>query len=350
MSLKGLEGDLARGLSPIYIFVGDEDLMVKEAADRVVEQALVGGLAAFNHGAFAAGAEDASQALAIARTLPMMGPRRVVEIRHVEEARGPLLEALLDYCQKPSPTTVLVVWGRKWPEATKPQGGGKAVDWGRRAENAARKVGTVQRFRSRDQDPLGFATEEARRLGVRLDGGAARILVELVGRDLGRLRQELAKAADFLDEPGGRITEEVLGEVCSLLAEAEIWDLTNAVVRRRTREALATTHRLLEEGAAPHYLLAMVSWQLRQLLQLQSAMALGVSPKDAGIKGHPRKLQALQQVLRQRRLRPERVFARLAEANQAMNSHRAGGRRIFEGLILDLLAADPGKKRVSREA
>jgi DNA polymerase III delta subunit len=341
MSLRNLQTDLSKGLSPIYVFLGDEDLMVSKAAALVVEQGLVGGAAAFNHTVFAGAAEDAAQAFAVARTLPMMGPRRVVELRHVHETRGPVLEALLAYCQEPSPSTVLVVWGRKWPDASTPSAGGKKVDFGRRAENAAGKVGTVQRFRARDQDPHRFASEEAERLGVRLDRGAARTLVELVGRDLGRLRQELIKAADFVGEPGGLIDDDVLREVCSLLAEAEIWDLTDAVVRGRTRQALATTHRLMEHGAAAHYLLAMVSWQLRQLLQLQSAMVLGMSPKEAGIKGNPRKLQALQQVLQQRRLRPERVFARLAAANEAMNSHRAGGRRVFEGLILDLLAAGP---------
>jgi len=342
VSLRDLENELAHGVAPIYVFLGDEELLVEKAAQRVVEQALVGGLAAFNHTVFAGAADDAVQALAVARTLPMMGPRRVVELRHVQETSRQVLEALLDYCQEPSPSSVLVVWGRKWPDASKPPGGGKAVDFGRRAENAAAKVGKVLRFRARDQDPHRFATEEAERLGVRLDRGAARILVELVGRDLGRLRQELRKAADYVGEPGAVIDEAVLQDVCSLLAEAQIWDLTDAIVRGRSREALATTHRLLEDGAAPHYLLAMVSWQLRQLLQLQSAAALGMSPRDAGVRGNPRKLQALQQVLRQRRLRPERVFASLAQANEAMNSHRAGGRRVFEGLILALLAEGPG--------
>jgi DNA polymerase-3 subunit delta len=338
MNLKGLQADLLQGLSPVYVFVGDEDLMVQRAAALVVEQGLVGGLAAFNHTVFSGGAEDAVQAFAVARTLPMMGPRRVVELRHVQECKAEVLEALLSYCQEPSPSSVLVVWGRKWPDAARPPGGGKSIDWGRRAENAAKKIGTVVRFRSRDQDPHRFATEEAARLGVRLDRSAARVLVELVGRDLGRLRQELTKAADYLGEPGGLVTEEILQEVCSLLAEAAIWDLTDAVVRGRTQDALATTHRLLENGAAPHYLLSMVSWQLRQLLQLQSATALGLSPQEAGIKGNPRKLQGLQQVLRQRRLRPEQVFGRLAAANEAMNSRRAGGRRVFEGLILALLS------------
>ena len=309
-----------------------------EAAAKVVPVALGGGLAAFNHAVYSAGAEGAEQAFAVARTLPMMGPKRVVELRQLSEARPELLRALLDYCADPCPSAVVVAWGRKWPEAVRSKGSDKKVDWGRRAENAARKVGTVLRFRSKDQDPLAFAFAEAEKLGVRLDRGAGRLLVELVGRDLGRLRLELAKMADFCGQPGARVTEEVVQEVCSVVAEAVIWDLTDAIVSGRTSAALATAHRLLEDGAPSHYLMAMVSWQLRQLLQLQSASAQGVSPKEAGIKAPPRKLQALQRVLRQRRLRPDRVFAALSAANQAMNSHRAGDRRIFEGLVLELVS------------
>ena len=36
--------------------------------------------------------------------------------------------------------------------------------------------------------------------------------------------------------------------VCSLVAEAAIWDLTDAVVRRDTDKALAVAHRMLDTG------------------------------------------------------------------------------------------------------
>ena len=40
---------------------------------------------------------------------------------------------------------------------------------------------------------------------------------------------------------------------------------------------------------------------------------------------------------------PARVLDTLAEANEAMNSHRAEERRVFEGLLLTLLSGGAGR-------
>ena len=79
----------------------------------------------------------------------------------------------------------------------------------------------------------------------------------------------------------------------------------------------------------------MVAWQLRQLLAIQ-----------AGLQGHPVegvrmpgwKRKKVEQALQRNPLDPARTLERLAQANQDMNSHRAGSRRILEGLVLELVA------------
>lgn len=322
---------LKDGLQPIYVLLGDEGLAVSRAEAMVADAALAGGGASFNKDTFRAGEDNAAEALSVARTLPMMARRRVVILREAEAAPAALLQSLAEYFGSPNPSTVFIVSGSKWPAPS------DGKDWGRRAEGVARKGGLVLRLKAQDQDPAAFAVEAAAELGCTLGRREAALLVERVGSNLGRLQLEIAKAATWLGG-GGPLTAEVLEEVCSLLAEAEVWTLTDALVTGNADRALETAHRLMEDGEPPHKLLSMVAWQFRQLLRLQDALRSGRSASDAGVRMRYGKLRAAEQALRRRPLDGVRVLETLTAANQAMNSHRAGHRRIFEGLVLELLA------------
>ncbi len=310
-------------MQPIYLVLGDEELLVQQAEAKLTSLALKGVMAAFNHGTWRAGDEGAEDCLSVARTLPMMSARRVIVLRDMHEAPPGLLEALCEYAEAPPDTAVLILSGRAWPKA-------KGTDFGRRTENRVKKVGTVLRFKSKDSKPEDFAMQTAESLGVSLRPNQARTLVDLVGKDLGRLQRELEKAALYLGGEG-ELSDEALRDVCSLLAEAEIWDLTDAIVARDADKALSTAHRLLEAGkrGEAHRLVSMITWQLRQLLQMQAGGQVRMpgwkrSKMEASLRNHP--------------IDPADLFARMAQANQDMNSHRAGDRRILEGLLLDLVS------------
>lgn len=335
MPLRELEASLKVGLKPVYAVLGDEALLVERAEQRACAAALDGVLAAFNQASARAGDEGALEALSVARTLPMMSPRRLVQLREIERAPPALMEALLAYVESPSDTAVLVISGTGWPkpEPARGEGGkGEPRDPSKALEAALKRQGLLLRFKAKDQDPVAFAMVTAQQLGCRLDRGQAERLVELVGRDLGLLERELEKACLFLGGQGV-LTDAVLHDVCSLVAEAQIWDLTDGLVSRDADKALEALLRLMEakEGGESHRLIAMVSWQFRQLITLQEA-----GPE--AVKMPPWKLKAAQRALQAHPVAAARLLDQLVQTNQRMNSHRAGDRRVFEGLVLALLA------------
>jgi DNA polymerase III subunit delta len=316
---------------PVYLLVGDEGLLVSEAEKAVVRTVFGEAGPGFNLATFQAG-EGAGGALALARTLPMMARRRVVVIREMENAKVALLDELLAYVDKPNPSTVLVMAGRKTPAAV----GGK--DRGRVLANRIKKLGGLQQFKARDQRPVPFAIERARAAGCELDSAAARLLVELVGADLGQLRMELDKAITFVGGKG-RIDRKAVEATASVVAEAVQWDLTNAIVARDPDLGLAVTYRMLEDagsGGDAHRLLAMVAWQVRDLLELQDALQRGHSPPGRWRRVPSSKLANARRMLQQRPLDPARVLGDLTEANRQLNRARAGGQRVFEALIMRL--------------
>lgn len=311
----------------IALVLGDAGLLVSEAEGRLVDAAVGGKPSGLNYAVFPA-ESGGWAALEAAKTLPMMCRRRAVVVREMEKAPVELLDALLAYTEKPSPSASLILVGEKLPP---PSGG---VDRGRRLENKIKEVGLVQRFKAQDQDPIAFALARAQQAGATLDRRAAALLVERVGADLGRLSNELDKAISYAGG-GGTIGEREVEAVTSLVAEAVIWTLTDAVLARDPDRGLAAAHRLLEEGEPSHRLLSMVTWQIRQLLELQDAM--NGAPEAPSLARMPfGKKNEARRALQQRPLSAPRVLAALARANREMNRSPAGDRRIFESLILEL--------------
>jgi DNA polymerase III delta subunit len=318
----------------VRMILGDEGLLVQEAEQRAVSEAFGGAAPGFNHAVFSA-AGGAEAALDLARTQPMMARRRVVVIRDLEKASVELLDVLAAYVESPNPSTLLLLVGSKLPEAT----GG--VDRGRRLENRLKKTDAVLRFQAKDQHPIAFATEQAALLGCKLDRRAAELLVELVGSDLGRLRMEVAKAAAWLGG-AGLIDVVAVEAVSSPVAEAVVWDLTDAILVGDINRALTTTHRMLEDAGpgdgASHRLLALVTWQVRRVLELQSGLRSGAGVPESWQRMPANKLRQAQDTLRRRPIDPAAILETLSRANRDFNRSPAGDRRIFEALVLELCA------------
>ncbi|MEL6345128.1 MAG: DNA polymerase III subunit delta [Myxococcota bacterium] len=314
---------------PIQLLVGEEVLMVKRAEDALVAAALPEGRSGFNYSTHQA-SEGAGDAVNLARTMPMMSRRRVVVIREIEKADSALVQALIDYAGAPSPSTLLVLTGARLPGTS----GGK--NWGVRLRNVVKKVGQVHKYSAGDVRPDDFVAAYMREQRGEIEPQAARLLIDMVGSDLGRLKGEMDKLLNYTAGTG-RIDVAAVEAVCSLIAEAQIWDLTNALVRRDVDQAMAATHRLLEDGEPSHRLLSTVTWQIRNLLVLQEGMAQGGLPKSWA--RMPRRVtQDAQRLLRARPMRPHQILNALSEANHAFNRSRAGDRRVFEALILRLTA------------
>jgi DNA polymerase-3 subunit delta len=315
---------------PVYVLVGPEGMLVRQAEEEVRRVVAQGPVAAFNHAVFTAGEEAASGFTDVAFTAPMMATRRLVVIRQVQDASAALLEAVLAYVQAPCPSTVLVLSGEKFPGAS----GG--VDRGLRIVNAVKKTGLALKLDGEGIDAVALAVARAKERGATLDRDAAGLLVQYVGGELALVVANVEKCADFVGE-GGVVTRAVVEEVCVSTAEADVWALTDAIVSRDRERALDTLHHLLEDGEAPHKLLGSVAWQLRQVLTLQDAARRGLSDREANIRMPPQKLRMMREQVAKRPVSPSAMLEEVAAVNRAMNSSRAGDRRIFEAFVLRLL-------------
>ena len=105
---------------------------------------------------------------------------------------------------------------------------------------------------------------------VREDGGsitpeAVNLLAEFIGGNLWVMNSEIAKLLLYVQ--GYPIGEGAVNRIVSYAHEANIFALVDAILEGQTRVAQEMLHRLYQEGAAPTYILAMITRQFRLAAQ-----------------------------------------------------------------------------------
>ncbi len=330
---------LSRSFVPVWWLSGDPGARV--LVDRAVQDLVAWGkercgIPGFNLSVTDADDLDPGQVVALAGTVPMMSDLRVVVVRKLDAAKDDLLQALVRYAEAPSPTTLLVLSGEKFPTNRNKD----ATDWAVELSRAVRRGGgEVVYYGTRDVIPADHARAHAESLGKQLSPSAARALVAICGPELAPLEREVEKLAEYCADQD-EIDEASVAACASILAEAEVWDLTGAIAARRPDQAVVLMQRLLEDGEAPHKLIAMVSWQVRQMLSAIALMRAGASADTAsrtsGLKRHLVDRLDRTMIEEPGALDAAGVIERIAAANHAMNSRRVGDRAAFEQLVLAL--------------
>jgi len=312
--------------APNILITGDVPYLIDRQLDAI-EQAVRPGLGGmpFNLSRHEGGDDEV---FSTAQTMPMMANRRVVFVRRLEAANKAWLERFAEYLSRPNPSCVLVVAGSGFPKGPRKLPGEikKAVD-------------VHVEYKASRQSASQHAVDSAAALGHRLSSSAARMLVEWVGDDFGVIAREVEKASLYVEE-GQELTTSVIQEACSMLGEAQVWDLTNGIARRDPDLALAALHRLLQSGEAPHRLMGLIAWQVRTIVRVGELVRRRM-PDDA-IRSETR---ARSELVRAVRANLEAGgpgaavwLEGLALGASRLNRARAGADRELEALVLSMVA------------
>lgn len=156
-----------------------------------------------------------------------------------------------------------------------------------KAEGKKQKAYTKLFERPKDSELSGWIERRARSKGGAISREAVVALAALVGSDLRLLDQEIEKLLLYAD--GRQVTTEDVQALVSRARETSMFDLVDCVGRRQADRALRLLHRLLDEGEAPLYVLAMLARQIRILIQVSELRAKGLSQQQMAdrLKLHP---------------------------------------------------------------
>jgi DNA polymerase III subunit delta len=284
----GVRRQIAQGtIAPVYLIVGDDDVEMSRLANEL--SALVEDeLRAFNlERVYATDKGVTPSSIAeSARTMPMLGDRRVVLVLRAERILKPKrrgkaaeeseaepedaeppsdLDALDRYVKDPSPQTTLVLVAtdvdrqRKVYKTLQKQA--TIVEcWGLRPGKDER-VDLRQVARTAEQ----LVRQEVDDAGLLIEPAAARLVAERAGADIAKLRADVERLLLYAaDKPKIGLAE--VREVVSAETAQDDWAVTNAISRGDAPEALRQLGLALEAGGVSYQILGQLAWFVREKL------------------------------------------------------------------------------------
>ena len=180
---------------------------------------------------------------------------------------------------------------------------------------------------------------------VSMEGGsisatAVNLLAKLVGSNLWAMANEISKLVLF--SSGRRIEEEDINMVVSYVQEANVFTMVDAILDVKSGLAQQLLQQLLQGGAAPAYLLAMLSRQVRMIVQVKELERQGKPKVEIQDKLGLTKEFAWHKTSEQAGKYPwarlKEVYHRLLEADLSIKTGKYGGE-----LALNLLIAELGQ-------
>ena len=188
---------------------------------------------------------------------------RVVIVEHAEALRD------LDLIASFPPEAALVLVSVERLASGRSRRGQRAKAPNAPAGNLSEAVegvgGSIERIeRLAPVDVPRWIAARARLHAVMLDGDAIATLAAATGPDTERIEQELGKLGAYAGK--AIVTVDDVRALVSGAIEADVFELTQAVVRKDARTAIATLERLLNDGNAVQPILALLLWQFRVLL------------------------------------------------------------------------------------
>jgi DNA polymerase-3 subunit delta len=179
------------------------------------------------------------------RCFAMFGSGKIVVLRNADEFITRFREQLEQYVTKPCDSGVLVLRCSSLPK-------------NQRIYKLIAKVGSIIECEPPNLRALpGWIALRARSAHkLTIDPSAANLLADLIGSDLGKLDNELAKLALQIDS--GKVTSESILGTVSFQREQEMWDMTNELAMGRAAEALRRWRQLVQLDSSAEF--RAVTW------------------------------------------------------------------------------------------
>ena len=266
-------------MQPLYLIAGSDGAKIDATRARLRARAeREGGEAALEvfEASEGKGMPDHEALLAAIPAMSLMESRRYLLADGTERWRDKQLEPVIASLGELPPDLTLVLICRDKPAA-------KLL----KAVKAAK--GEVHEFEApKAREMPRVLVGEAQQLGFRLDPTAARMLVERMGANPVRLRNELERLALWAGE-GGEVGPGDLAEMIADTSEAAVWSLSDALIEGDAAAALRIGERLIGQGENVTGLIYGLASRLRSACAAAAQLEEGIPPQqiESSLKMHP---------------------------------------------------------------
>lgn len=253
-ALELLSGSTGGGLKPVYVVHGDDLFLRREATSAIIRLALGPDADELAVRRFEGGSASLAEVLDELRTLPFFAKRRVVVVEDADPfvtKNRKQLEKVLD--EGPG-AGVLILVVKSWPSNT--------LLYRRVAATGL----AVNCDSPNEKDLVPWLVDRASRSQAQLEPEAAKLLVELVGPEVGILASEIEKLAVYVgDKDKGKIRRSDVSRMVEAGRIETVWKVLDSATLGQTAEAVSDLDDLLAAGEPPIKILAAFASSLQKL-------------------------------------------------------------------------------------
>lgn len=330
----------------LYILYGEDDFSLREALAEVKEGLGDKELLATNTTVLQGQNLTLQQLTVTCDTLPFLAPKRLVIVegllsrfelqdkeKHALKPRDSGWQALGESIHRMPQSTVLVL-----------------VDGELKRNNPMlvelTPLAKVREFKYLKGDRLrSWMMERAKNLNCSISPPALKLLSELVGSNLGMLALEIDKLCLYAQ--GRKVEANDVKSMVAYAQETNVFTMVDAILERNAPKAIRLLHLLEEEGAAPTYLLFMITRQLRMVIQAKDMLQQKQASVDMGHRLGITSDYVLQKVREQAKLHSmeqlKGIYLKLLETDMSIKTGKIRGDR--GELALDLLVCELCEER-----
>lgn len=248
------------------IFLGEEPFWSEEAVQEMARKLFTQGDEVFGKIVRSAQSADPQDLLAEIGTPAFFGGGRLIVVKDIEKASSGVEEAILKGIDQLPEGSYLVMQGEKLDKR-------RAF-----AKTLLEKCTVVDSPPFKPFQAQEWVMNEARRQGIELDARIARLLVERKGTMPGLLREELAKAALYLNG-ASKMSVEEWETLIGGSTETDIFGLLDGIALGQTCKALTQLEQLLRMGEPEMRILYMMGKQFHQLVWAAELQRTGGNAK-----------------------------------------------------------------------
>jgi DNA polymerase-3 subunit delta len=325
----------------LHILHGEDDFSIKESLGEI--KAGLGDEASLATSTTVLQGQSVTPAelMATCDTVPFLAPCRLVIVegllgRFEQQGKAPRSRkstndgwrSLAEYAKRMPGSTVLVLLEGKLSRSNP-------------LLKQLAPLADVREFR-----PLGgydlalWIQRRAEQRGGTVTREAASLLAALVGSNLWILSSEIEKLCVYA--PGRPISKDDVELLVASAREPSVFVMIDAILDGKAPAATRLLHSLENEGAAPPYLLFMITRQFRMVLQAKDLLQRKRRPAEIGSALGIASEFALKKTMDQARKHPparlQAIYRRLLDTDIAIKTGRFRGDR--GELALDLLVSD----------
>ena len=243
-----------------YLFHGDDDHSQRETVTDLITKLGDPAMIDLNTSRFEANV-TVKELRNACDALPCLAPARLVIVRDLFGKKQPknFVDELLAYLPNLPEKTRLI-----FLESTELSHTHALVKLAESHEK-----GYVKKFtRPQGSDLEKWIQSRVRQQNARITSFASQLLAANVGNDLRTLSHEIDKLVIYKGDEGA-IDEKDVALLCPYIAEANIFDLVDAVGKRNAPAAANLLQQKLNDGTDPFYLFTMFVRQFRLLIQVK---------------------------------------------------------------------------------